>query len=126
MRRVVHAYWRFRVLFFAIKVFISAAVVSFASWLSGRYPATAGFVVALPITTMLVLPLSYLEHQDPHVAFVLARGIFIAIPISLTFFIPFLLSKRFDVSFWTIYAAACCMLPIGFFVHRWITRSLFS
>jgi hypothetical protein len=43
---------------FAFKVLVSAIVISFASWLSGRFPSAAGFVIALPIATMLVVPLS--------------------------------------------------------------------
>lgn len=31
---------------FAVKVAISALVISFASWLAGRFPTMAGFVIA--------------------------------------------------------------------------------
>ena len=44
---------------FALNVLVSASMISLASWLSGRYPTTAGFMVALPLASMLVLPLSY-------------------------------------------------------------------
>ena len=47
---------------FALNIAVSAVVISAASWLSGRFPGTAGFMVALPLATMLVLPLSFLEH----------------------------------------------------------------
>ena len=76
---------------FGLNVVVSALVISFASWLSGRFPAAAGFFVALPLASMLVLPLSYQEHGSAESSIVLARSIFIAIPVSLTFFLPFLL-----------------------------------
>jgi hypothetical protein len=111
---------------FAFKVLISAVTISFASWLSGRFPTVAGFIVALPLATMLVLPLSYREHGNAEASFLLAKSILVAIPISLAFFIPFLLSDRLGISFWQAYALGCLALPVGFFVHRAVTGALFT
>ncbi len=111
---------------FAIHVVVSALVISFASWLSGRFPTTAGFLVALPLATMLVLPLSYHEHGNAETSVSLARSIFVAIPISLTFFVPFLLSERLQLGFWQAYALGCGVLPLGFVIHRAVTRAWFS
>lgn len=108
---------------FAINVLVSALVISFASWLSGRLPGAAGFLVALPLATMLVLPLSFQEHGNAQTSIDLARSIFAAIPISLTFFLPFLLSDRLSLSFWQAYALGCAALPVGFFVHRALLRA---
>lgn len=111
---------------FALNVLVSAVVISTASWLSGRFPALAGFMVALPLATLLVLPLSYREHADPAASILLAKSIFIAIPISLTFFLPFLFSERFGLTFWQAYGLGCAALPIGFFLHRAVTRVFFA
>ncbi len=110
---------------FALNVVISAFVISFASWLSGRFPSLAGFFVALPVATMLVLPLSYQEHRSAEASVLLARSIFVAIPVSLTFFLPFLLSDRLSLTFWQAYGLGCLALPVGFFIHRAVTRILF-
>ena len=56
---------------FVLNILVSAVVISFASWLSGRLPTLAGFFVALPISTMLVLPLSYQEHGDAEASILL-------------------------------------------------------
>ena len=111
---------------FAIHVLVSAAVISFAAWLSGRFPVTAGFVVALPLATMLVLPLSYHQHADPQAAVSLARSIFVAIPVSLGFFVPFLLAGRFGLGFWQAYSLGCLALVVGFALHRIVVRALFA
>lgn len=111
---------------FFFNVALSAIVISFASWLSGRYPVAAGFVVALPLATMLVLPLSYAEHENAESTVLLAKSILIAIPVSLGFFLPFLFADRAGLSFWQTYALGCAMLPAGFFLHRFITRWLFG
>ena len=109
---------------FAINVLISATAISFASWLSGRMPTLAGFIIALPLATMLVLPMSYFQHGNPGNTVELARSILVAIPMTLTFFIPFLLSERLSLSFWQTYAAACAMLPLAFLAHRAVARLL--
>ncbi len=110
---------------FAINVVVSACMISLASWLSGRYPTTAGFMVALPLASMLVLPLSYVEHQSSENSFLLAKSIFVAIPVSLLFFIPFLLSSKYPLSFWQAYGLGCIALPIGYVIHRSVTKLLF-
>jgi hypothetical protein len=84
---------------FVLNVLVSSVVISLATWLSRSFPVSAGFLVALPIASMLVLPLSYFEHGNQQSTIELARSIFIAIPVSLAFFIPFLLSGRLNLSF---------------------------
>ncbi len=111
---------------FVLNVLVSALVISFASWLSGRLPTLAGFFVALPIASMLVLPLSYNEHRSAEASILLAKSIFIAIPISLAFFLPFLLSERLSLTFWQAYAAGCLALPLGFFIHRVVAKLFFT
>jgi hypothetical protein len=111
---------------FALNVLVSAVVISFVSWLSGRLPTAAGFIMALPLASMLVLPLSFHQHGSAETSILLAKSIFIAVPISLTFFLPFLLSDRLHLSFWQAYAFGCLALPMGFFVHRVVSRAFFS
>lgn len=111
---------------FALNVLVSAVVISTASWLSGRLPTAAGFFVAMPLATMLVLPLSYLQHGSVENSVTMAKSVLLAIPISLTFFVPFLLAERLALSFWQAYALGCAALPLGYFVHRFATKLLFS
>jgi hypothetical protein len=105
-----------------LNTLLSALVIGVAAWLSRRYPVTAGFVIALPLATLLVLPLAYLQHRDADSAFQMARSILVALPITLLFFIPFLMRERF--SFWGAYALGCALLPVGYLVHRAIMRVL--
>ncbi len=105
-----------------LNTLVSALVIGIAAWLSRRYPNTAGFIVALPLATMLVLPLAYLQHRDAGSVFEMARSILIALPITLLFFVPFLLRDRF--SFWGAYAVGCALLPLGYFLHRAVMRAL--
>jgi predicted permease len=111
---------------FALNVVVSSIVIGFASWLSGRMPALAGFLVALPLATMLVLPLSFREHGSAESSILLAQSIFFAIPVSLLFFVPFLVAHRFGLTFWQAYALGSAALPVGFFIHRALTKALLA
>ena len=106
---------------FLANTLLSAVVISFAAWLSGRFPVIAGFIVAMPLASMLVLPLAYLQHGNAANTFLLARSILVALPISLTFFVPFLLADRLTLSFWQAYALGCALLPLGFIAYRALT-----
>ena len=107
---------------FVLNTLVSALVIGIAAWLSRRYPTGAGFLIALPLATILVLPLAYLQHRDPGSAFQMARSILVALPITVLFFVPFLMRDRF--SFWGAYALGCALLPVGYFLHRAIMRAL--
>ena len=61
-----------------LNTLISAVVIGFVAWISRKYPVTAGFIIALPVATLLVLPLAYLQHRDAGSAFDMARSILVA------------------------------------------------
>ncbi len=103
-------------------VFVSALLISFASWLAGRSPKLAGFVVALPVSTMIVLPMSLAQHGDPEKTMTLARSIFAALPVTLLFFVPFLLARRLALGFWGAYGLGLGLLAAGYLVHRLVVR----
>ncbi|MFZ1866280.1 MAG: hypothetical protein WAU39_18820 [Polyangiales bacterium] len=106
----------------ALNTLVSAIVIGVAAWISRRYPVTAGFLIAMPLATMLALPLAYAQHRDAASAFEMARSILVALPITVLFFVPFLMRDR--LSFWAAYGLGCLLLPVGYLVHRAIMRVL--
>ncbi len=107
---------------FIINTFIAAILIGSVAWLSGRSPIIAGFMIAMPVSTLIVLPMSYLQHGDQEATVTLARSILIAIPVTLMFFVPFLLTTRLGLSFWQAYFLGAAILPVGFFAHRMLAR----
>lgn len=105
---------------FALKLCISASLIAFASWLSGKKPELAGFIMALPLATLLVLPFSYLEYQDAAKTVRFAQSIVVAVPLSLLFFVPFLLAQKLMWHFWALYGAGLLLLVIGYFAHKFL------
>lgn len=106
----------------AAKLAVSASIIAFASWLSGKRPELAGFIIALPLVTLLVLPFSYIEYQDPEASVRFAKSIFIAVPLSLFFFVPFLLADRLQLGFWALYGSGLALLVAAYFLHQAILR----
>src|SRR4051812_16656665 len=85
------------------KVFLAAGVISVTSWLAGKQPRLAGFILALPISTMLALAFNYEQFRNPQSAVLFAKAVFVAIPLSLLFFVPFLLAGWLKLGFWCLY-----------------------
>ncbi len=105
-------------MFFLTKVLISSVVISAASWLAGRSPALAGFLVAMPLATLLVLPFAQLEHGSTAQTLELAKSILLAVPMTLAFFLPFLFAERIGLGFWTTYGLGWLALAAAGLVHR--------
>ena len=110
---------------FLTKAVISAVLIALASWLAGKKPVLAGFIIALPITSMLAIFFSYWQYRDMTKINQFAESILVAVPLSLTFFVPFLLNKWLKMGFATTYALAISCLVVAYFLHQLIFKSSF-
>jgi hypothetical protein len=104
------------------KVVLAAITISFVSWLSGKKAGLAGFLTALPLTTLLALAFSHLEWKDQAQSVEYAKSVFLAIPVSLLFFVPFFFAQKFNLSFWMCYSAGVFLLGVGYFIHTYLTK----
>lgn len=100
------------------KIIVAAVLISFVSWYSNRKTALAGFITALPLTTLLALAFSHLQWNDQVQSVNYAKSIFVAVPISLLFFVPFLLAQKLNLNFWTCYFLGIALLAGGYFIHK--------
>ena len=106
---------------FLSKVLLAALVIAFASWLSGKKPELSGFIIALPIASIIAIAFSYLEHKNTENTVIFAKSILVGVPVSYLFFLPFFFAKNFNMNFWLIYGLGIIILLIGYFVHKYIT-----
>ena len=107
---------------FFLKILVAATVISFASWLSGRLPVLAGFIVAMPLTSILALVFSQLEFGNSINTVNFAKSIFVAVPVSLLFFVPFLVADKVGMNFWTSFVCGLVLLMLGYFLHGILFR----
>lgn len=107
-----------------IKIMIAALVIAFSSWLSHKKPELAGFIVALPLVSILALLFSYLEFKDNTATITFAKSIFVGVPISYLFFLPFFLAEKYQFNFWVPYIAGLLLLIAGYFIHQIVMQWL--
>ena len=107
---------------FVFKTILAAFLISFVSWLSGKKTGLAGFLTALPLTTLLALAFSHVEWGDSKQSVEYAKSIFVAIPVSLLFFVPYLLADRLSLGFWTCYFSGITLLSAGYFLHSYLLK----
>ena len=105
---------------FFLKVSIAALVIAFSSWLAGQNPKLAGFIIALPLASLIAIVFSYYEHGDPAKTITYTKSIFIAVPASYFFFVPFFFAKSLNMNFWLMYFGGLFLLVIAYLVHKYI------
>ncbi|MEZ5815023.1 MAG: hypothetical protein R3E13_09965 [Alphaproteobacteria bacterium] len=116
--------------FTVFKILFSACLIAFSSWLAGKRPELAGFILALPIMTMMALPFNFAEYQDPENTVTFAKSILLAVPLSMMFFIPFLFANKIMSSvpeaygFWSVYGLGLVCLTVAYFIHHNLTKLL--
>lgn len=103
---------------FMLKTIVAAALISFCSWLSSRKPELAGFLVALPLSSIIALSFSYAEFQDSNQSVAFAKGIFVGIPVSLLFFVPFLFADKLKLNFIFCFLSGLFLLSLGYLIHK--------
>ncbi|MFZ8865125.1 MAG: hypothetical protein ACO2XZ_04595 [Rickettsiales bacterium] len=104
------------------KIFLTALIISFSAWLAAKKPELAGFIIALPLASILVLAITQLEHQNSQNSIILAKSILIGTPISYLFFLPFFLADKLASNFWLCYVIGLILLIIGYFLHKFLTN----
>jgi hypothetical protein len=108
-----------------IKNFIlSATLISIVLSISKTSPVIGGFVLSLPISTLIALALSKVQGQNVGDTFLLAKSVFFSVPLTLVFFIPFLFAEKLKLSFWTSYSLGVLLLVGSYFTHKWLSLHL--
>ena len=98
-----------------LNIFISATLIGISTWIAGKRTDIAGLLIAMPLTSMLALALTQTRFSDPQISVQYAKDIFVAIPVSLLFFLPFLFANKLSLSFWQCYVAGFILLSVGYF-----------
>ena len=111
-------------LLFIAKILVSGIIISFASWLSLKKPVLAGFIIALPLMSIISIIFSYSEHKDFDKTLTFAKSILVAVPVSLTFFIPFFFAKPLGLNFFVTYGLGLIFLFFGYLLHKTIMAQM--
>lgn len=107
-----------------LKVLVAGILISFCSWLAGKKPILAGFLTALPLTTLIALAFQQLEWKSPDVGIQYAKSILFAFPLSLLFFVPYLLPEKWPLGFWGKYFLGIFLLFLGYLFHSYVVKKI--
>ena len=103
-----------------LKLAVAAGVIAFASWLSQKRPELAGFIIALPLASLIALALGHVQHGETEKSILFAKSILVGVPVSYLFFLPFFLPTVAKQGFWATYGIGIALLGLGYLVHRQI------
>ena len=107
---------------FLLKATVAGTLIALASWLSEKRPDLAGFIIALPLTSILALTISQVQTQNSENSIIFAKSIIIGVPISYLFFLPFFSQHITRFGFWVTLTAGLVLLVICYFIHNYILR----
>ena len=98
-------------LYYCVKLFISAAIIVAVSELAKRQPAWAGALASLPLVSLLAMVWLYVDTRDAHQVAELSMSIFWLVLPSLILFLalPLLLRQGFGFT-WSMLLAMVMML----------------
>lgn len=97
---------------FAVKVIISALIISLSTEVAKRNPSLGGLILALPISSMIAFAVMGFQGTDPAAFSTYTRTTFVMIPVSLVFFLPFILPWSQDWNFISKFSVGITMLTI--------------
>jgi hypothetical protein len=86
-------------LLFVVKVLVSALVIAAATEVAKRHPFWGAVIIALPLTSILAMGWLYFDTRDNVLLTQFAKDIFVIVPVSLVFFLPFWLESRTQLGF---------------------------
>jgi hypothetical protein len=92
---------------------VSALVIALASELAKRDSFWGALLVAMPLTSILAISWLYAETRDNLLVTRFARDIFLLVPGSLLFFLPFLLETKTRLGFLPNLVAGLVLLALA-------------
>jgi hypothetical protein len=109
--------------FVVLKILLSASIIAGISWYAGKNPSLAGFLIALPILSILAISFSYFQYRDMEKINQFASSIVVSIPLSLLFFVPFILNRWLKWGFFPIVFLGFILLFVGYLIHSRIFKT---
>ena len=105
-----------------LKAAFAGGVIAFASWLAEKRPDLAGFILALPLASIIALVITQTQTQNSENTIKFAKSILVGVPLSYLFFVPFFLPQVSRFGFWIALSIGLLLLVIGYFIHQFILK----
>ncbi len=93
-------------------------IIGIAAEVAKRNPFWGAILIALPLTSILAMSWLYADTRDNALLTQFARDIFVVVPVSLVFFVPFLLETKTRLGFIANMCVGLTLLAVGVWVLR--------
>jgi hypothetical protein len=111
-------------LYFIIKVLVTALIVGLISELSRRYELFAAALASLPLVSILAFIWIYLETHDTRKLSGLSQNIFWLVLPSLVFFLVFPALLKQGMDFWLALPLACLIMLCAYALAMWLLKTI--
>lgn len=110
-------------LYFIIKILVTAVIVAAIAELSRRFSLFAAALASLPLVSILAFVWIYIDTKDTQKIITMSYDIFWLVLPSLAFFLllPFLLKQ--GVAFWLALLIACVSMSFLYGLTIWIMKT---
>ena len=105
-----------------LKAAFAGGLIAFASWLAEKRPDLAGFILALPLASIIALVITQIQTQNSANTIIFAKSILVGVPLSYLFFVPFFLPQVSRFGFWITLSVGLLLLVIGYLLHQFILK----
>ncbi len=93
-------------------------IIGIAAEVAKRNPFWGAILIALPLTSILAMSWLYADTRDNALLTQFARDIFVVVPVSLVFFVPFLLETKTRLGFIANMCVGLALLAVGVWLLR--------
>jgi hypothetical protein len=101
-------------LIYLLKLGLSLAIILASAEIAKRSPTLGAFIVALPLVSVLSMTWLWWDTRDSAKVSAYARDIFYLVPVSLLFFLPFLLEPRSHWPYWVNFGLGLLTMGLAF------------
>jgi len=103
-------------MFYAIKVIISAALIVLISEIAKRSSVMGAILASIPLVSFIAIMWMYLETKDTKKIAALSTDVFWLVLPSLLFFVVFPILLKRSVNFYLAFGISAVVMIVGYFL----------
>src|SRR4051794_29693289 len=99
---------------------IAGVVVVVVALVANRHPRLGGFLLTLPIVSILAFIASWQQKHDLLAVSRLAKETLVLVPLGLPFFVPLAFAEKLGMGYWTAFGTGLVLASITVGLWLWL------
>lgn len=108
-------------LLYLLKALIAGVIIVAVSEFAQSQPRLGAVILCLPLTTLLAFVAAHVEGTDAQNLSLLARDSLILVPLTLGFYLPFVIQPNASISFWLRFSSGLVIAVATVSIYLWRT-----